>query len=392
MTYDPNNQDTAQIESTLAELDAARETASPDYLEPDEAAGLAQIDEDEAQGPEDEAEQENTGDIRALQRRGMTTFTGRQTLHLMHRATKRGKKKTAKAVARTTAKRPPVQQQVRLTKAEQTMNESWQKKGVQYLVQEGFYYYAVPIEMDVEGEAKALAWAHLRAGKYVLFDKAVGDTIKLFGKDVDIDLRTTNYSRPSKKAAASYHGQDMVIKGISMRDTGFRVQYSEKDIPPGLDPIKGALTGDGWVYDDSRLLLPGEIYHDFSQRNALYDALREASILFFKYERVRVGGSETSNSVPIKPLADIPDDDTSEIKLTRTSGGMRMPVRDGFVISEQPEASPYGAFTAYIEVFRDVVVPIKAVDLGAGPVKPAKLALFVQLNLFGVAWTAATAA
>lgn len=385
-------QETAQIESLLTQLDAAQETASPDILEPEETAGLAEIDESETQGPEDEAEAENTGDVRALQRRGFKNFTPQQALYLMNRGTRRGKKKLGKAIARTSAKRPQGHQ-VRLTKAELSLNEAWQKKGVPYVVQEGFYYYAVPIEFEVEGDPKGVCWARLKAGKHILFDKAVGDAFKLFGKDFELDLRMTNYSRPSKKAAASYHGQDMVIKGISMRDTGFRVQYDSKDIAATMDAIKPILTGDGWIHDtNANLLLPDGLYHSYSQQNALYDALREASVLFFSYERTRVGGSETKNSVPIKPLADIPDDDKSETKLTRASGGARMPVRDGFVISEQPEASPYGAFTAFVEVFRDIVVPLKAVDLGNGAVKPLKLALFVQLNLFGVAWTASTAA
>ena len=42
------------------------------------------------------------------------------------------------------------------------------------------------------------------------------------------------------------------------------------------------------------------------------------------------------------------------------------------------------AFTATIELMDEVLFPVKAVDLGGGsPVKPQKLLLAVQLNLFG---------
>lgn len=129
--------------------------------------------------------------------------------------------------------------------------------------------------------------------------------------------------------------------------------------------------------------MPADIFHDFTERNLLYKAIKESAVLRFNWKRANVGGNANENSVIVDKVSNIPNQ--REQALTRTSGGadvLHLP--DGYVVTDNPNDSEYGAFTATIELMDEVLFPVKAVDLGGGsPVKPQKLLLAVQLNLFG---------
>ena len=124
----------------------------------------------------------------------------------------------------------------------------------------------------------------------------------------------------------------------------------------------------------------------FTERNLLYDAFKNAGVLHFQWDRTRVGGNGTKKSVIVDKVASIPDQ--RETSITRTSGGADvLQVPDGYVITDNPDDSEEGAFSAVIEVADDIVFPFTCVDLGGGSlIKPRQLLMGVQLSLFGTSF------
>ena len=375
----------ARLLTTMAQMDAANETASPDQLDEDEAAGAP--DEEEAAGPEEEARAENEADVGALMVRGKQTLSLPEALALMERARKRGRRATLRAQAKSTKRRPPPghvlpANMVPPTEGMRRLIAKWQRKGVPFAVRKGYYYDTAYVLFDVEGNAKTKTYARIQPTEIRFFDKPVDEEFLLLGKPTKVNFAKTNYTRSSKN---EYNEQDFLIQTVNMREAGFRIQYPEAEIQniPDIAPIKAALTGGAWIYDDGGNLMPADIFHDFTERNLLYEAIKESAVLRFNWKRANVGGNANENSVIVDKVSNIPNQ--REQALTRTSGGadvLHLP--DGYVVTDNPNDSEYGAFTATIELMDEVLFPVKAVDLGGGsPVKPQKLLLAVQLNLFG---------
>ncbi len=378
--------DAVQLANMLARMDAANETAAPDGIEAEDTAGLP--DEEDAAGPEEEAMAENTGDVGALMLRGKTSFSPAEVKLLMARATKRGRRATIKAHAKK-AKRTRItlpQNMVHPSAGHKKLVDKWRAKNVPFAVRKGHYFFVGDVVFDVAGNPKTRTWARAAKGtKIEFFHLTVDDDFSILGKPSKVNLGKTNYTRQSKK---TYNEQDFLIQTLNLREAGFRIAYPEADINnvPDLAPIKDTLTGGGWIWDDGGALMPKDIYHDFSERNLLYEAFKNAGVLFFQWDRTRTGGNGTKNRVVVDKVSSIPDQ--REMALTRTSGGADvLQVPDGYVITDNPDDSEEGAFTATIELADDVIFPFTPVTLGGGDlVKPNQLLMGVQLSLFGTSF------
>jgi len=371
------------IEDILNQTDAEGETASPDDLD-DDTAGPDSDDEDVA-GAELEAEEGDTGDIKALQRRGKTKLTLQEAKTLQARARKRGQIVGQK---KAVAKRPapalhfPKNMIPPNTGAKQLLDK-WSRRNEPFVMrQDGHFYSVTEIRCIVEGTPER-TWVRIPAGMYKFFELAVGDDSTLLGNAAKVTTNLTNLQRPSKN---TYNEQDFLIRNITMQEAGLRVRYEQAIV----DKIGGAaaqvLAGRTWLWDDSKLFLPGEIFHDFTGENLLYRALRRAGVLFFNWDKRRVGGNGTIRQVLIDHLRNVPD---AKVKsLARTSGGapvLSMP--DGYIFTDNPERSDEGAFSAMIHLHEDIAFPVKSIDIGEGmPTKPIEIGLYVQLSLNGVSF------
>lgn len=382
-----NDQDAAQLAALLAHMDAANETASPDALDEEDTAGLP--DEDDAAGPEEEALAEIDGDVGALRIRGKTAFNPAELKVMMKRALQRGKRVNTKAIARKIRRDPPPARValppnlVHPSTGHKKLIDKWKGKNVPFSVRKGHYFFVGEVLFDVAGNPKTKTWARARAGtKIDFFHLTVDDDFTILGKPARVNLAKTNYTRQSKK---TYNEQDFLIQTINMREAGFRIAYPDAEISAIADlaPIKDVLTGGGLIWDDHGALMPKDIYHDFTERNLLYNAFKNAGVLFFQWDRTRVGGNGTKHRIVVDKVASIPDQ--RETAITRTSGGADvLTVPDGYVITDNPDDSDEGAFSATIEIVDDIVFPFTSVDLGMGtPVKPSQLLMAVQLSLYG---------
>ena len=378
---------TQQIDSLLAELDARGETAQPVDEFEDETAGPDDDEEQETAAAELEAEEGDTGDLQALANRGKRTLTLAEVKALQERSRSRGKK-VGKTVAKQQLRKAPPRPQLPRNMVPpgeglRTLARRWEQRGEPFMLnQAGNYYYASEIRCKCEGD-ESRAWLRIPKGEYTFFDKAIDDDCQYLGNNGKVTTDLTNFQRPSKN---STHGQEFLIQTISMSEANLRVRYDENAIAaaPGLGAATNLLTGNAWLWDDGGLFLPSEIFHDFSGENLLYRALRRSGVLHFRWEKRAVGGNGTRRDVLVDHLRNIPD--VRVRSLARTSGGAPvLPVPDGYIFADDPDRSEDGAFTAAIILHSDVVFPIKPIDLGSGkPVKPVEVGLYVQLNLNGI--------
>jgi len=374
----------------LARTDADGETADPEFDTADaDTAGPDDLDDDVA-GAELEAEDGDTGDIRALQKRGRHSISLDEARALQARARLRGKKAGQKKAIAQVRKNPV---QIKLPPnmvppqlGTKQLFDKWQRRGEPFVVrQDGHYYSVTEIRCFCEGTAKR-AFCRIPAGKYTFFDRTVGDAITFLGT-VSGEMKTnlTNLQRPSKNM---YNEQDFLIRSITMQEAGLRVRYDPTEVSkiPDVGSAEAVLTGRSWLWDDAGAFLPKEIFHDFSGENLLYRALRRSGVLYFNWDKRRTGGNGTTRQVLIDHLRNVPD--TKVKSLARTSGGapvLSMP--DGYIFTDNPERSEEGAFSAIIVVDEDVAFPINPIDLGMGaPSKPIEIGLYVQLSLNGVSF------
>jgi hypothetical protein len=378
--------DNFRLSDILAQADAEGETAAPDDENDMDTAGPEDGDDDTA-AAELEAEEGDTGDIRALKKRGRTNISLEEARQLQARARARGKlvglKKSKKA-------RPPQRPTapknlVRPNEGARRIMDKWSASGQPFVIrQEGHYYSVAEIVCKCEG-TPTRAWLHIPAGEYKLFDRTVGDDMTFLGNGGKVTTNWTNLQRPSKN---TYSEQEFLIQSITMQEAGLRVRYdaTEIDKVQGLSEARGPLTGQTWLWDDAGAFLPQEIFHDYSGENLLYRALRRSAVVFFHWDKARTGGNATSRKILIDHLRNVPD--TKVKSLSRTSGGSSvLSVPDGYVFTDNPERSEHGAFTALIYVPEPIVYPVKPVDLGGGsPMKPIEVGLYLQLSLNGIAF------
>jgi len=377
------SEETNQVLDLLAQTDAAGETAAPD--DDEDTAGPEGDDEDVARA-DLEAEEGDTGDIKALRARGKTRISLAEARALQLRARKRGQAVGAKKAQQrkpAAAQLPP--NMVPPNAGAKQLFEKWKKKGDPFIVrQEGHYYAVTEIRCPVEGTDTA-AWARIPAGTYKFFELSVGDDTTYLGNMGKVTTNMTNLQRPSKN---TYNEQDFLIRSITMQEAGLRVRYDGVDNMPGVGSARNVLTGNAWLWDDAKLFLPGEIFHDFTGENLLYRALRRSGVLFFNWDKRRTGGNGTVRQVLIDHLRNVPD--TKVKTLARTSGGAPvLPVPDGYIFTDNPERSEEGAFSAILQTHEDVVFPVKPIDVGGlmgKPVKPLEIGLYVQLSLNGVSF------
>jgi hypothetical protein len=382
--------ETNEIQDLLAQTDAVGETAAPED-EDDDTAGPDGEDEEVA-GAELEAEEGDTGDIKALKARGKVKLSLNEVKALQARARKRGKAVgVKKAKAQTKRIGLPANPMVQLppnmvppNNGARVLFDKWKKKNEPFVVrQEGHYYAVTEIRCPVEGTAER-AWVRIPAGKYAFFELTVGDDTTYLGNPGKVTTNITNLQRPSKN---TYNEQDFLIRSITMQEAGLRVRYDGVDNMPSIGAAKSVLTGNAWLWDDAKVFLPSEIFHDFSGENLLYRALRRSGVLFFNWDKRRVGGNGTMRQVLIDHLRNVPD--TKVLSLARTSGGAAvLPVPDGYIFTDNPERSDEGAFSAILQTHEDIVFPVKSIDIaGDGKlVKPAEIGLYVQLSLNGMSF------
>jgi len=374
--------ETKQVLDILAETDAVGETAAPE--DDEDTAGPE--DDDEVAGLELEAEEGDTGDIKALRARGKARLSLAEVKALQLRARKRGKVVGAKKAQKKQQAAPRIQfppNMVHPNAGTQQLVEKWKKRGDPFVVkQDGHYYAVTEIRCPVEGSGTQ-AWARIPKGVYKFFELTVGDDTTFLGNPGKVTTNLTNLQRPSKN---TYNEQDFLIRSITMQEAGLRVRYENIDQIPNIGAAKDVLTGNAWLWDDAKVFLPAEIFHDFTGENLLYRAVRRSGVLLFSWDKRRTGGNGTMRQVLVDHLRNVPD--TKVKSLARTSGGAAvLSVPDGYIFTDNPERSEEGAFSASIQLHEDVVFPVKPIDLGEGkPAKPVELGLYVQLSLNGVSF------
>ncbi|MRG98599.1 hypothetical protein GF068_42815, partial [Polyangium spumosum] len=240
----------------LRESDEEGETASPfEELDDDETAGPddEDNDDDDTAALELEAEEEDTGDIRALRKRGKKQVSLEELRQLQRRSRARGQrigvKKARKVLPQKAKPRPKLPPTfVPPNNGARQLFNKWASRGSQFVMrQEGHFYSVAEIRCKCLGNEKA-AWLHIPKGEYPLFNVAVGESFTLLGNSATVTTNWTNLQRPSK---VTYSETEFLIQSITMQEAGLRVRYdgAEIDKLAGIGEAKSVLTGQAWLWD-----------------------------------------------------------------------------------------------------------------------------------------------
>lgn len=260
------------------------------------------------------------------------------------------------------------------------------------IIERGFYYSVGEFIMDGVGDGKRhflIARAQGDdASVMTFFHESIDETSTRLGNSYRVSVSDTNLRRPGR---TSYLEQIFLIESISAEFRGLRARYTEKAISDAgfTNPdIVSALSGKSYLFDDSTLILPGNIFRDDDGVCELERALHGAGILKFRRRVNEAGDNSNSNAVLIDTWRHIPIDRQRE-SIRETSGAA--PVLDylnkqeGFLWSLDPENPDLGEFNAMVELREDFVFPVKAVDLGSGTeVIPEQIALYFALRVHGI--------
>lgn len=409
-------EETGAITDFLGQLDrdGNQQTEGPDA---ENEAILTEEPEDETQGPEDEetgsafslqgaasamlsgsfkAELDKlTGQLSALVKGKKGGFTPRQAAQMLLLAKQSNQRKIPPPKRLPPPRRPPTVPPPTpgMVKRRKELYEVAKRryKG-DLIVERGFYYSVGEFILDGVADGKRhflIARAQgSDAAVMTFFHESIDETSTRLGNNYRVSVSDTNLRKPGR---TSYLEQIFLIESISAEFRGLRAKYSEKAINDAsfTNPdIVSALSGNSYLFDDSTLILPGNIFRNDDGVCELERALHGAGILKFRRRVNEAGDNSNSNAVLIDTWRHIPIDRQRE-SVKETSGAA--PVLDylnkqeGFLWSLDPENPDLGEFNAMVELREDFVFPVEPVDLGSGSqIIPEKVGLYFALRVYGV--------
>lgn len=378
---------------------------------------LTEEPEDETQGPEEEetgsalslqgaasamlsgsfkAELDKlTGQLSALVKGKKGAFTPRQAAQMLLLAKQSNARKIPPPKRPALPKRPPAvppPTPAMLKRRKELYEVAKRRHKGDLVVERGFYYSVGEFIMDGIYDGKRHFFIARAQGQdaavMTFFHESIDETSTRLGNNYRVSVSDTNLRKPGR---TSYMEQIFLIESISAEFRGLRAKYSDKAINDAgftNSDIVSALTGNSYLFDDSTLILPGNIFRDDDGVCELERALHGAGILKFRRRVNEAGDNSNSNAVLIDTWRHIPIDRQRE-SIRETSGAA--PVLDylnkqeGFLWSIDPENPDLGEFNAMVELREDFVFPVRPVDLGSGSeVIPEKIALYFALRVHGI--------
>ncbi|HSN99369.1 MAG TPA: hypothetical protein VLS89_13830 [Candidatus Nanopelagicales bacterium] len=252
----------------------------------------------------------------------------------------------------------------------------------------GYYYSTSEVVFtgvgDVQGAALSLSPTTIR-----FFHEAIDDNVLRLvessgggGIAHKVTPGETNLQYPGKNL---YPREVFVISHVGIEFCGMRVMFDPGDLQPlPIDPqIKDLLSGNGTIWDDGQVFLPGALLNDFDGRCLLVDSLFPTGVLYFVWDKKQVGGNRDVQELLISTLQRIP---VTRMGLNETSGGANLlEMHEGYVwsLDQQTSAGRAGIFEARIRTHERVMFPIKPVDIGGSFLVPRRLSVLLRMTVYG---------
>lgn len=400
------------VERFLTEMDQYPDTADPDGDPEDDTADPDDPDTADPDEPDEDPDDPDTADpeeddtaaprakivargaVRAfLSKNGGRPPTQAQLSGLLTHLFKKGAKHHAQRRYVRAPTPPQVEVRRRPTpKVQRFRNRVFRDVRKQVpgktITSKGYYYSTAEVVFtgigDVQGAALVLPPTTIR-----FFHEAIDENVSRLvlpsgggGVPHKVNPGETNLQYPGKNL---YPREVFVITHVGLEFCGMRVMFDSAELQPlQLDPaIKDLLGGNGTIWDDGQVFLPGEILNDYDGRCRLIDAMFPTGVLYFAWDRKHSGGNRDAQELLISPMQRIP---VTRMGLNETSGGANLlEMNEGYVwsLDQQTSAGRAGLFEAWIKTHEQVMYPVKPVNMGGQSLIPRRLAVLLRLTVYG---------
>lgn len=264
--------------------------------------------------------------------------------------------------------------------------------GKQAVVEDGYLFATGELLFDCAKTATDRGEIVLKEGaKATFFTESPDDTVTRIGVTHKVTLADTNVRSAGR---LRYTDEVMLIEAVSLKVRGIRVRYASGDITAALGgtTVKDVLGGKGYIFDDSQLYLPKELWRDNDGYNNLERVLLGGMILRFHRRDLASGGNEDAK-IAFIDLARNVLTATGERTVARTAGGAdtmekyvtpRGLDREGFYWNHDLSSPDASEFSATITSDYHHVIAATPVDIGSGtPVMPEQISLELELLVAG---------
>jgi len=388
----------------LAEMDRQADTADPDEEDtagPDSEGfdpdlDTADPDEEDTAGPDDEdtAAPNFQAQIKAVMDRFHAANGGRaptrpQLQGMLQFVAQKAKSRPRRVVTPTSTVqiRRPLTPRVRRFR-----NDAFTKFRKAYngktVTTKGYYYSTGEIVFHGVGDKEA-AGLIVHPTTINFFHEAIDDdSYRLRDKDGKngiahtVNPGETNLQNPGKNL---FPRELFIITHVGLEFCGMRVMYdaAEVDSLKLDDDLASLLKGNGTVWDDGKVFLPGELTNDFDGRCRLVDSLYPSGVLFFAWDRKPGGGSKDMHELLISTMQKIP---ITRMGLTETSGGANLlEMNEGYVWTLDPQtaAGQSGIFQARIRIHERVTFPINPIEIKGMKLVPKRISALLRMTVYG---------
>jgi hypothetical protein len=262
----------------------------------------------------------------------------------------------------------------------------------------GFYYGTIQVKMDCVGTVTDAAFSlTIPDGNEnpvidQCFNLAIGDTEEQwFGGPHVLNPADTNLQNPGQNL---YPDEVFIIEALSSCLKGVRIAYPESRISGfgGLDPaIQACLLGATPIWDRAGVILPGELFNQFSDVFELAQAVAEVSTLYFNWADKGVGGNNIVNTKLIERFSAVPGGARRRVQET-AGGALTLDLPRGFLwlldkmFQANQDSGGNGLFNAQLNLLDSVLFPFAPIAVpgsGGAPVVPTAIAMEWQIMLHG---------
>ncbi|NUQ11366.1 MAG: hypothetical protein HUU26_03420 [Gemmatimonadaceae bacterium] len=386
-----------EVEKFMTKLDRLAEdsdTGDPDDEDENEDAGDPDADDQEAGDPDEDGEDDTAGPGNAAIRKILLHFQSAnggkppnndQLLGLLSHTFKKGVK-VRKPPPPANARRPLLPNIYRFKN--KLFRQVRKQHGGKTVTSKGYYYGTSEAVFTGVGDGLGAALV-LEPGTISFFHEAIEDKVFRLadanganGIAHTVNAGETNLQYPGKNL---YPREVFIITHLGIEFCGMRVLYNPAELANlQLDSkIKDTLTGNGTLWDDGAVFLPGELLNDFDGRCRLIDAMFPTGVLYFVWDKKQAGGNRDRQELLISPLQKIP---VTRMSLGETSGGVGLAeMSEGYVwsLDQQTSAGRAGIFEALIRTHEQVTFPIKPVDIAGSMLVPKRLSVILRMTVYG---------
>lgn len=267
--------------------------------------------------------------------------------------------------------------------------------GADLTQQQGEYWSTVEVIFDVDGDTGLACASVDKATDFEAFTEHTGQANGVrMGQPYKVTTADTNLSHPSQ---LTYVDEVFMITGISARFGGLRIAYDAADYQNlGLSGhLQSMAAGRAEVWDKQGLILPKDLFDDFTGECLLLKILRTGSLVSFKWTDMGAGGNAQSKTVIVDTFDNIPI--TGMRSLESTSGGARSHTTKGgylwtlnndFPLSH--DSGGNGLFSAALQVQNEIALPFTPIKIkgSAERIVPKKIGVYIELRLHGIGFWA----